>query len=439
VGLVTNNRPLCEDGDKIVGCFLNTVPVRIKIPADLKFSDYIRMIDQKLVELKKFDRTSLFEIMKIIGEKSHEGNPIFDDNFNYIDFHVYQDLEQFPIEEASRKYLGLGFEKTNTMFDLRIDALVGNFMMFLHYSPVLVSEENANKLCGYFIKVLKRYVEAPESIMGKDMLLDDHEKQRLLRVFNSTHSQYPEEETIQTLFEAQVQKTPDHTAVRFADHLLSYRQLNRKANRLAGTLQRQGVQPGTIVALMLERSLELVTGMLAVLKAGGAYLPIDVDYPEERKRLILQDSGARLLGSKEALIRQYEEALTMFSLESVIALDSDGAYSENPVNPASPNRPNDPAYIIYTSGTTGIPKGVMIEHRGLVNYAWWAAAVYVRGERVNFPLYTSISFDLTVTSIYTPLITGNGIVGYGGEGKEFLIERLFSENDVDVVKLTPSH
>ncbi len=439
VGLVTNNRPLCEDGDKIVGCFLNTVPVRIKIPTEFKFSDYIRMIDQKLVELKKFDRTSLFEIMKIIGEKSHEGNPIFDDNFNYIDFHVYKDMEQFPIEEASRKYLGLGFEKTNTMFDLRIDALVGNFMMFLHYSPVLVSEENANKLCGYFVKVLRRFVEAPESIMGKDMLLDDHEKQRLLRVFNSTDSQYPEEETIQTLFEAQVQRTPDHTAVRFADHYLSYRQLNRQANRLAGTLQRQGVQPGTIVALMLERSLELVTGMLAVLKAGGAYLPIDVDYPEERKRLILQDSGARLLGSKEALIRQYEEALTMFSLESVIALDSDGAYSENSVNPASLNRPSDPAYIIYTSGTTGIPKGVMIEHRGLVNYAWWAAAVYVRGERVNFPLYTSISFDLTVTSIYTPLMTGNAIVGYGGEGKEFLIERLFSENDVDVVKLTPSH
>ncbi|HLP47979.1 MAG TPA: amino acid adenylation domain-containing protein, partial [Candidatus Kapabacteria bacterium] len=182
---------------------------------------------------------------------------------------------------------------------------------------------------------------------------------------------------------------------------------------------------------------EMVIGILGILKAGGAYLPIDFEYPEDRINYMLKDSGAKLLvttNDKEGeKVRRWEGEKVL--LESMV-------YDSNHLK-GRPRRglhhSNQLAYVIYTSGTTGRPKGVMVEHRGLVNYIWWAAKKYVNKEKLNFPFYTSISFDLTVTSIFTPLITGNTIIIYGAKDIELSIDKIIDDNKAGSIKLTPSH
>lgn len=183
---------------------------------------------------------------------------------------------------------------------------------------------------------------------------------------------------------------------------------------------------------MAERSPEMVVGIMGILKAGGAYLPIDPDYPEERIKYMLEDSGAAiiLVDHKQDLGTLHQEAVELT-----------GDFSSYPAdNLELAGNTDSLAYIIYTSGSTGKPKGVMIRQRGLVNYITWAARVYVQGEQLDFALYSSIAFDLTVTSIFTPLISGNRVIVYQhSRDGEPLIRKVFRDQKAGIVKLTPSH
>ncbi|MCP5053254.1 MAG: AMP-binding protein, partial [bacterium] len=170
---------------------------------------------------------------------------------------------------------------------------------------------------------------------------------------------------------------------------------------------------------------------------GAAYAPIDSDSPDTRKKYILEDSRSRVLVSNRGLVENLDWTGKIIHIEDMdLTPGKTGASQSFHVE----TRPSDLAYVIYTSGSTGRPKGVMVEHRGLVNYIWWASHQYVKGETASFPFYSSISFDLTVTSIFTPLITGNAIDIYGSShNKELLIHRIVEDNSAGVVKLTPSH
>ncbi|MCY8364986.1 AMP-binding protein, partial [Bacillus spizizenii] len=234
------------------------------------------------------------------------------------------------------------------------------------------------------------------------------EKRQLLQNLNDTAAPYPQS-TVYQWFEAQSQQIPDQAAVIDGDKQITYRQLNERANRLARTLRARGVQADQPVAIISRNSIELVTGILAILKAGGAYVPIDPEYPQDRIQYILEDS-------KAGIILMPRDVRLQITYEGVvILLDEESSYHEEAFNLEPLSNANHLAYVIYTSGSTGKPKGVLIEHRGLSNYIWWAKEVYVKNEKTNFPLYSSISFDLTVTSIFTPLVTGNKIIVYDGE------------------------
>ncbi|HLP46745.1 MAG TPA: amino acid adenylation domain-containing protein, partial [Candidatus Kapabacteria bacterium] len=206
---------------------------------------------------------------------------------------------------------------------------------------------------------------------------------------------------------------------RICPHCLTYRQLNEQSDRLAGALIEKGVLTDDIVAIMMERSVEMIISILGILKAGGAYLPIDPGYPKERIDYMLKDSKVKIIINSEFLINAPQAPLHHHS-------------SFN-------NHHSNLAYIIYTSGSTGKPKGVMVHHYGLVNYIYWAAKQYVKNESINFPFYSSISFDLTVTSIFTPLITGNSVVIYAARDKELLIDKIIADNRIGIIKLTPAH
>ncbi|MCP4151880.1 MAG: amino acid adenylation domain-containing protein, partial [bacterium] len=316
--------------------------------------------------------------------------------------------------------------------------------------------------------------------------------------FNDTQADYPGEKTIHQLFEEQVERTPDHISLVGSWQLavgkekqvgsrqyavgnenikdkkelkenkkiknnkeitvqlpqmgavanvggihesplqqtvqLTYRELNEKSDRLAALLREKGVEADVIVAIMAERSIEMIIGIIGVLKAGGAYLPIAPDYPEARKQFMLADSCTPILLTTSSPAVGIEFNKEILNIKDAITTDNPQPAS-NIRHPAS-----SLAYVIYTSGSTGKPKGVMIGHGSAVNYICWAIRQYT-GEAGSsrFPFYTSISFDLTVTSLFTPLLSGNAVIIYGEKNSGEGLRKIIESNNVNIVKLTPSH
>ncbi|MCP4149734.1 MAG: amino acid adenylation domain-containing protein, partial [bacterium] len=281
---------------------------------------------------------------------------------------------------------------------------------------------------------------------GETRILTQQEQQRLNEL-NSTAAPYPSEKTMHQLFRRQVEKAPEQIALvetkpqEDEPETITYGELNEDSNRLARTLVEKGVKTGTIVAIIGKRSGEIVTAILAIMKAGGAYLPIEPGYPRERIRYIIADSNTKIvLTNSDEILSTMETIVSRLKHEvKVFNLNEPALYSPEPADLPQINTPDDIINVLYTSGSTGNPKGVMVEHKGLVNYIYWAAGQYTKGEDVDFPFFTSISFDLTATSIFVPLITGNRIYIYREQENELLLEKMMEEQKVEVVKITPRH
>ena len=311
----------------------------------------------------------------------------------------------------------------------------------IEYNSLLYRQETIKRIVSHYIKLMHRALANIDLKIADISVISDEETRKLVEDFNSTQAEYPREKTIHELFRERVNQAPQNIAIQYETNRLTFKELDEASDRLAYLLRNQGVEIETIVAILLENSIELVTAILAVLKAGGAYLPIDSDYPGERIDFMLKDSGAKLLVTTHntggGTVERWEgkKNFGIIFLDSLFSHSVPTSYLINFPN----SHPFNLAYIIYTSGSTGRPKGVMIRHFSVVNYVWWAAQTYLKDEKMNFPFYSSISFDLTVTSLFTPLITGNTIIIYWSKDKNLLVEKIIEQNKVGVIKLTPSH
>ncbi|HLP59342.1 MAG TPA: amino acid adenylation domain-containing protein, partial [Candidatus Deferrimicrobium sp.] len=370
---------------------------------DVQFED---LVDKLNLE-RDTSRNPVFDIMMMVQNFSKGGGPGMDEN---------------PAAAA--------YQNPSSKFDMTffVDEQGDDIFIKIEYYTAVFKPETIHRMASHLQNIIKA-AGADFFVKLKDIeMISDEEKKKVIYEFNDTGRDYPKDKTIDRLFEEQAEKTPDHIGlVEPAGQVaLSYQELNDQSGRLAGLLIKKGVPADSIVAIMMERSIELVIGIMGILKSGGAYLPIDPQYPQERIDYMLKDSGAQIIvGDRHACPQ----------IQTIV-----GDWHACPQIPQIPQiHHSNLAYVIYTSGSTGKPKGVMVEHRGLVNYIWWAAKNYVKGERATFPLYTSISFDLTVTSIFTPLVTGNTIVVYADGEKNFLLEKIIDDQRVDVIKLTPSH
>lgn len=277
----------------------------------------------------------------------------------------------------------------------------------------------------------KSVQERNDSVWGS---LTAGEQRQLIR-WNDTYADFPQV-AAHVLFEQQVARDPAAIAVVRGRTQLTYGELNDRSNRLAHYLRRRGVGPNVLVGVCLERSSELVIALLAVWKAGGAYVPLDASYPRERLSFMIEDAQP-LLVLTDTQCRQLLPALN----NRVIALDSEtsalSAESSDNLEPIA--APADLAYVMYTSGSTGRPKGAMILHRGLVNYLWWAVNTYPVERGRPVPVHTSISFDLTVTSLYTTLVGGATVELLPEDvGAQNLLSALL-EGNRGLVKITPAH
>ncbi len=246
--------------------------------------------------------------------------------------------------------------------------------------------------------------------------------------WNQTATAYEAERCVHALFAEQAAKTPENVAVVFADAKLSYRELNARANKLAHHLRALGVGPEVQVAICLERSLNELIAVLGVMKAGGVYVPLDPAYPSDRLAFMIEDSRSQVLLTEQKLARRLPAEATR-----LVCLDTDWGLIENQPddNPNSVLSAENLAYLIYTSGSTGTPKGTMISHRGLANYLSWATQAYAVGEGNGAPLHSSLSFDLTVTSFFAPLLTGRSVT-LVNDGLDNLKSSLESEERIQL-------
>ncbi|MGX5556800.1 amino acid adenylation domain-containing protein [Bacillus cereus] len=401
------------------GQFLNTVlPLRSHIEAGNSFRDLLLQVRSTMHEavehqeypmevlLAKLDRPHLYEVSLVMENiQSPQHLDRLSAAMNFVFVHRNGALEA-TVEYNSRRYC----------------------------------QENVEQIIRHFITLLERVLKDTNSDLAAVSLMSQAEEEALVVAYNATTTEYPADKTIAQLFEQQVEKTPENLAVSAGDVSLTYEELNIKANRLARELQKHGVSADSLVALIIENSVDTIVGMLAVLKAGGAYVPIDPDNPIERKKFLLEDSQAVVILTQRHLLATQAELFEAVEPERLLLIDDPNVYEqEEGSNLAPVAGPSNLAYVIYTSGTTGNPKGVLIENKGAINYLTFAAKQYVQGEKSDFPLFTSIAFDLTVTSIFTPLLTGNAVIVYQEEHKEQLMEQVLEENRVSVVKATPSH
>ncbi|HKV36211.1 MAG TPA: amino acid adenylation domain-containing protein [Pyrinomonadaceae bacterium] len=305
------------------------------------------------------------------------------------------------------------------------------------YDAQRFRQEDVEQLAAQFDKLLAGVIADPRKAVGEIEIVSDAEWQRLIVELNQTERNYPKDKCVHELFAEQAARTPELKAVVFEDESLTFAELNARANQLANYLQSQGVGPETTVAIYTERSLEMIVAVLGTLKAGGAYVPLDLAYPKDRLAFMLSDANISVLLTHERLVGRIPEhearEVTLDSDWPVIATESD-------VNPVSRVDMSNAAYVIYTSGSTGTPKGVICTHYGLNNYLNWCAEAYGVNEGAGAPVHSPLGFDLTITSIFPPLLAGKSVV-LVSEDKRFagLSSVLSTGCDFSLVKITPSH
>ena len=259
------------------------------------------------------------------------------------------------------------------------------------------------------MQVVDAFISDYKQPIGAFTLLSAADQQKLLVDFNNTDAPYPKDKTVIQLFEAQVQRTPQATVIKQSKNAVTYAQLNERANQLAHYLRTQGIGPETAVAICMDRSVDVLIAIWGVLKAGGGYIPIDPAYPLERITFMLADAQPKIVLTNNEMIQWEMASAPEVKIVNPATLNLTDNLGTNPTPLAAGD---NLAYMIYTSGSTGKPKGTMITHRGLMNYIWWARETYQAGEMLDFPLYSSLAFDLTVTSIFVPLLSGGKIVVY---------------------------
>lgn len=414
----------------IFGMLSSTMPFRIKLDEEESILQTVKNIGRSFMKCL-FNQRYPYNLLSGDLELNKKGyQTLMDFYVNFYNTKMEGLINGIPIEKYEC-YNGSQLYKFQMI--VKDWSETGNLSISFDYRISYFSNRDIEDIYKYLNCILLQLVNEPDKIIGKISLISQSEQYDLTRKFSSVDVVYPKDKTIYRLFEEQVEKTPDKIAIRYKSEELTYYELNRKANQLARFLKKNGVKPDTVTVLYTIHSIETVIGILAVIKAGGAYLPIDTENPVERLQFILQDSGAHML---------LANCTVPASLEFgglIINLNEDSLYCGDGLNLELDNQPNDLVYIIYTSGSTGKPKGTMIEHRGLVNYISWSRKVYVKDENEVFPLYTSIAFDLTVTSVFTPLICGASIEVYRDDMDEYVLFRILKEKKATVVKCTPAH
>ncbi|WP_149403133.1 condensation domain-containing protein, partial [Dictyobacter arantiisoli] len=402
VGTPIANRQHAEI-EGVMGFFVNTLVMRADLsdnPTFVQFLQHVRKVCLEAYSHQDLPFERVVEALETVRDLSR--SPLFQVMF------VLQSTHPITVDLTDVQIQPLKIESAVSKFDLTLtvaeteQGLAGT----LEYSTELFEAETIHRLLGHWKTVLEAVLQHPQTPICALPLLTTNEYALMLNQWNATQHADPQPLCLHQRIEQQVQQTPDAIALVFEEQLLTYAELNRRANQLAHHLQQQGIGPEAVVSVCLERCPDMVIALLAILKTGGTYLPMDPAYPVQRLQYLIHDAALSLVLSHASLQDRLPAATSRLLLLDRAAARWRQEADDN-LTTAIPL--DQLAYIMYTSGSTGQPKGVMISHRGLSHYVAWSRQHYAQQQAIDSVVHTSVGFDLTVTSLFVPLVTGGKV------------------------------
>jgi amino acid adenylation domain-containing protein len=418
-----------EGMDKAIGLFAKWLPQRCQFDERNQFIEILRVVHQQTVEPEEWQEYFVWELPE---------NAIHNSGFPSVGF-------EHARREGDSSAGGVTFRISNTYvchdrFKIKLSCVEwnGSLVTEFHYDSFSFHANDIKRLAAEFHTLLASAVHNPQMPIGQLEILSSNEREQLLVGFNQTEVEYPQQgETLAQLFEQQAARTPGAVALVYEGERVSYRELNRRANQLARHLQGLGVGPEVVVGLCIERSPEMVMGLLGILKAGGAYLPLDPGYPAPRLAFMMADAHAQVLLTQHRLLEGLGEQEA-----EVLCLDADweSFTQHSDENLEVELQGANLAYVIYTSGSTGQPKGVMISQQAICNHMRWMQASFPLSAADAVLQKTPFSFDASVWEFYAPLFAGGRLVlaQPGGQQDSGYLVRTMAAEGVTVLQVVPT-
>ncbi|MCC6418844.1 MAG: amino acid adenylation domain-containing protein [Gemmataceae bacterium] len=387
-----------DGAQAMVGLFINTLPVRGRVGADATVLPFLRDLRTQSLAVRPHEHTPLLEVQE--ASEVPRGRTLFDSIFVFESYTLTDSLRAQGGAWLNREFKLL--EETNYPLALCVYAGAGLLLKALFHRPRF-DDGTIDRMFGHLQTLLEGMIAHPDERVAALPILTAVEHRQIVHEWNATAADYPRDRCIHQLFEAQARRTPDAVAVVHEGRETTYRELNERANRLAHHLRGLGVGPGVLVGICIERSTDMIVGVLGITKAGGAYVPLDPAYPKDRLAFMLEDTAAPILLTQQKFVERLPQ-----SKAKLLCLDTlgDALAQESAADPASGVTPDDRAYIIYTSGSTGQPKGVVLRHGPVVNLLDWVNTTYHVGPGDRVLFVTSLNFDLSVYDLF-------GILGAG--------------------------
>ncbi|CAM8829001.1 amino acid adenylation domain-containing protein [Burkholderia pseudomallei] len=442
IGMPVHNRSTAQQ-KRAIGMFASVVPIRIPVDGNERFVSLLNGVSAELRHCYRHQRFPIAELNRRLGLVRTGRRQLFDLTLSFEKFPLDFYIGDVKLGLTSMRHR---FEQTPITVNVQDYHEDQDLVMQFNYDVNAFSHAEVDNIGTRIGGLLDALIEHHDDMpVGMLPLLDEAERKQVVYEWNATERDYPIEQCIHQLFEAQVDRKPEAIALTFDGQRLSYAELNARANRLAHYLQARGVGPDRLVALCAERGLEMVVGLLAILKAGGAYVPLDPSHPPERLRRMLDDTNP------VAVLVDDIGADALASFESHVAARSPRVHLSRDIaqwracSPANPPTPRERAarrlaYVIYTSGSSGEPKGVMNEHRGVVNRLWWMQQTYALDERDAVLQKTPFSFDVSVWEFFWPLMSGARLVIAKPEGHKdpAYLSELIDRERVTTLHFVPS-
>jgi amino acid adenylation domain-containing protein/non-ribosomal peptide synthase protein (TIGR01720 family) len=422
--------------DPLVGMFVNTLALRSYPQMNKEFTQFLNEVKDNTYHAYNHQDFPFEELVTMLDAGNRERNPLFDTMF------IMQNMDMPDLSFENILCRHERYDQEGSKFDIMIQAQEKDqeIRLVVEFCTALFHQKTAETMIQHYIQLLTSIVENPQLRIAQLEMLSEDEKNQQLIDFNQTEAAYPEDKNLYQLFEEQMERTPNHIAVMSEESQLTYKELHIKASQLSSVLRKKGVGTNQIVAIMAERSTEMMIGIFAILKTGGAYLPIDPSYPKERISYLLNDSKAKILLSQEKWIEQHElpEAI------DIIALEVDSVYGGVDHQEISSFKqscaPKDLAYVMYTSGSTGHPKGVQIDHKSIISRIWWLQNAYPLNENDVILQKTPFTFDVSVTELFWWIVVGAKLymLSPGGERDPQQMIATIAKNKVTMLNFVPT-
>lgn len=389
--------PEVKDMGKRVGLFINTLPLRVNFQENVDVNTYLKCLQNNAAHVSRYQATALTDLHSAASLTA--GTVLFNTIFVFENYQVLDQTDHLIKFDDIQIF-------DPTHYPLSVTVIPGESpTLRLAFNQQQIDQQAIHHFANHFIQLLTHVVQSPDKNIHDLTLLAPHEQQQVLFDWNQTAMDYPLNCGVHQLFEAQVEKIPDNTAIVFDHQPLSYTALNQRANRLAHYLHQQGITAETIVGVCVSRGFDMVVSLLGILKAGGAYMPIDPAHPVERMRYMLEDGQPALVITQMSFYDQIK-ASGMCD-EQIVCIDDDTLFQQQPIkNLSIPIASHQLMYVLYTSGSTGQPKGVLIEHGSVVNLLWSMKTALQPTIEDRWLAVTPVTFDISGLELYLPLLVG---------------------------------